>query len=206
MFAKDPLLKLDSSPHSPHHIIPWLIKKEGALILDVGCNTGMVGKEIIRKKSALIDGIDLNPEALSEAKKYYRQVFQRDLFSGKIMIDEEKYDYIIFSDILEHLPRPDLILKDAKKYLKNDGRIIISLPNVARLEVRLELLFGNFDYKPGILSEDHLRFFTQKSAAAMIAKCGYTIEKIIPTGLGHSIKVLTNITAFQFIYICKKVL
>jgi len=204
MFNKDPLLNLDKSPHSPHSIIPNLIKKERALILDVGCNTGMIGKEIISKKAAIVDGIDINEEALQQAKEAYRKVFQRDLFFGKFEIDEEKYDYIIFSDILEHLARPDLALKDSKKYLKESGRVIISLPNVARLEIRLDLFLGNFDYKPGIVSEDHLRFFTKKSAEEMIEKCGYDVVATIPTGLGHRFNILTTLTAFQFVYVCKK--
>ena len=69
MFEKDPLLERDNSPHSPHNIIPSLIKKEKALILDVGCNTGMIGREIIRLKEAIVDGIDINNEALAEARK-----------------------------------------------------------------------------------------------------------------------------------------
>jgi 2-polyprenyl-3-methyl-5-hydroxy-6-metoxy-1,4-benzoquinol methylase len=204
MFKKDPLLKLDSSIHSPHQIIPSLIRKNNALVLDVGCNNGLIGKEIIRLKQAVVDGIDINAEALEEAKKCYRRIFQRDLSIADFKIDNEKYDYIIFSDILEHLPRPDLILRESKKFLKNDGKVIISLPNVARFEIRLELLFGNFGYKPGILSEDHLRFFTQKSATKMLEECGYEIEETIPTGMGHKLGIFLNLTAFQFIYVCKK--
>jgi 2-polyprenyl-3-methyl-5-hydroxy-6-metoxy-1,4-benzoquinol methylase len=206
MFEKDLPGKLDNSPHSPHNIIPNLIKKEKALILDVGCNTGMVGKEIIRKKAAIVDGIDINEEALEQAEEAYRKVFQRDLSRDKVKIDEEKYDYIIFSDILEHLPRPDLALQDFKRYLKDDGSLIISLPNVARLEIRLGLLLGNFDYKPGIMSEDHLRFFTKRSAVEMIEKCGYRVVGIVPTGFGHRFQILTTLTAFQFVYISKKIL
>jgi len=204
MFKKDPLLNLDESLHSPHSLIPRLISKKNALVLDVGCNNGLIGREIIKLSQASIDGIDINEEALKEAGKSYRKVFRRDLYKSKFEIETEKYDYIIFSDILEHLPRPDAVLRDAKKYLKDDGKIIISLPNVARFEIRLDLLFGNFDYNPGILSEDHLRFFTKKSAQKLIRNCGYEIENIVPTGLGYKLKMFTNLTAFQFIYVCKK--
>jgi len=204
MFKKDPSLNLDKSPHSPHSIIPRLVGKKSALVLDVGCNNGLVGKEIIRLSQSVVDGVDINEEALEEAGKTYRKVFRRDLYNPKFEIEDEKYDYIIFSDILEHLPRPDLVLRHAGKYLKDDGKVIISLPNVARFEVRLGLLFGNFDYSPGILSEDHLRFFTKKSAQEMMRKCGYKVEAIVPTGLGHRIRIFANLTAFQFIYICKK--
>ncbi|MBA4318825.1 MAG: hypothetical protein C0412_10530 [Flavobacterium sp.] len=204
MFEKDLLLKLDNSPHSPHSIIPGLVKKEKALVLDVGCNTGMIGREIMRKKMGVVDGVDINEEALRQAGAFYRKVFQRDLSSGEVAIEDEKYDYIIFSDVLEHLSRPDLILRGVGKYLKDDGRIIISLPNVARMEIRLGLLMGKFDYAPGILSEDHLRFFTRKRALKMIEKCGYEAEKVIPTGLGHRLRFWVNLTAFQFVYVCKK--
>lgn len=204
MFKKDPLLNLDKSPHSPHSIIPEQIRKNGAVILDVGCNVGMIGKELIEKKQAIVDGIDINEEALRVAQNSYRKVFVRDLNDSRLEIEEEKYDYIIFSDILEHLPRPDLILRNAAKYLKENGRVIISLPNIARFEIRIKLLFGKFDYGPGILSEDHLRFFTKKSAGEMISRCGYSITKIIPTGLGHRIKIFPNLTAFQHIFVAEK--
>lgn len=204
MFEKDPLLNLSKSPHSPHFIIPRLIAEKNVLVLDVGCNNGLVGKEIIRLKQAAVDGIDINEEALEEAGKFYRTVFKRDLCNPNFEIEAEEYDYIIFSDILEHLPRPDLVLKNSRKYLKENGKIIISLPNVARLEIRINLLLGKFNYKPGILSEDHLRFFTKESGAELIEESGYKIEKIISTGLGHMIKVFTSLTAFQFIFIAKK--
>lgn len=203
MFEKYSLLNLDKSPHSPHSIIPRLASKKNSLVLDVGCNNGLIGREMIRLSQASVDGIDINEEALEKAEEAYRKVFRRDLCGSKLEIETEKYDYIVFSDILEHLPRPDLVLRDAKKYLKDDGEVIISLPNVARFEVRLGLLFGNFDYSPGILSEDHLRFFTKQSAQKMIRECGYEIKNIIPTGLGNKIKIFANLTAFQFIYVCK---
>jgi O-antigen biosynthesis protein len=203
LFKKDPLLALDDSPHSPHQIVQKLIKKKSPLVLDVGCNAGFLGEQLMEKKNAQVDGIDINEEALEKAKIFYRKIFKRDLYGSRLDIDEEQYDYIIFSDILEHLPRPDLILKDAKKYLKNEGKVIITLPNIARLEIRVGLLFGKFDYAPGILSHDHLRFFTKKSAMRMIEECGYEVKKIIPTGFGHRFGLFPNLTAFQFIYVCE---
>lgn len=200
MFNKDPCLTMSQSPHSPHTIISSLISNL-TTILDVGCNTGFIGKSL-KDKNVVTDGIDINAKALKIASKYYRFVYIRDLYTGKLSIPDKTYDYILFVDILEHLPRPDLILKDARRYLKKGGTLIISLPNVARFEIRLKLLLGKFDYTDaGILSEDHLRFFSRESAIQMIEKCGYRVYKIIPTGLGHMIKLFDTLTAFQFIYL-----
>lgn len=201
MFHKDPLLSISPHRHSPHTIIPRLIKAH-TTILDVGCNTGYLGDKLKKEKGVISDGIDINAEALAMAKPYYRNLYTRDLYSGTLNIDKTAYDYIIFSDILEHLPRPDLILKDSRNYLKKNGTVIISLPNVARIEIRLKLLLGNFDYTAGIMSTDHLRFFTRKSAIRMLEECGYLVEEILPTGLGHIIKIFPTLTAFQFVYVC----
>jgi hypothetical protein len=50
---------------------------------------------------------------------------------------------------------------------------------------------------------DHLRFFTKKTATILIEEAGLTVEKYIPTGLGHMIQILPTLTAFQFIYVCR---
>lgn len=202
MYKKDPLLKINTQTSSPHNIIPRLVNANSE-VLDVGCNTGFIGKKLL-EKNVITDGIDINDKALKIASKFYQHTYKRDLYIGKLDIPRKKYDYIIFADILEHLPRPDLVLQDSAKYLKKEGSILISLPNIARLEIRLKLLLGSFDYTyGGILSEDHLRFFTRKTANDLINKSGYTVINTIPTGLGYHIRPLSSFLAFQFVYICK---
>jgi len=203
MFEKDGIISFNHSLHSPHSIIYSLIEKEKE-ILDVGCNYGSLGKELLKKK-VITDGVDINKKALFEAKKYYRRVFLRDLYNPSLDIGNNKYDYLVFSDLLEHIPRPDKLILDAKKYLKKSGLLIASIPNVARLEIRLKLLFGKFDYSPGILSQDHLRFFTRESAKKMFVDSGYRVEKIIPTGFGHMTKIFPTLTAFQNVFVCRKI-
>ena len=131
----------------------------------------------------ILDGIDINSQALKKAKQYYRHLYQIDLSLPDKLSIKNKYDYIVFSDILEHLPRPDILLQNSKKLLKPHGLIICSLPNIGRFEIRLKLLFGHFDYTPsGILNQDHLRFFTKNTAINLFTQCGYKIVDVIPTG------------------------
>jgi O-antigen biosynthesis protein len=201
MFSKDGLITANPSAHSPHQIIPRLILPN-TTVLDVGCNTGMLGLKLHRHNT--LDGIDINPQALKIAKPYYRHLYQIDLSSSENLKISNRYDYIVFSDILEHLPRPDLLLIRVKKLLKPNGIIICSLPNIGRFEIRLGLLFGHFDYtQAGIINQDHLRFFTRDSAQQLFTQTGYQVTKIIPTGLGHRLKIFPTLTAFQFIYLAK---
>lgn len=206
MFDKDPELSFQSGdPHSPHSIILKFIKP-GQSVLDVGCNTGYIGEYLIKNKDCVCDGIDYSKELLKKARERgYRKLFEIDLYGKNFKIDS-KYGALLFIDILEHLPNPyEILFKLASENLKPGGRAIICLPNIARAEYRLKHLLGDFEYeKSGIMHQDHLRFFTKKTASEMIEKTGLKIKKIVPTGLGHKLKMFPSLTAFQFIFICQK--
>jgi 2-polyprenyl-3-methyl-5-hydroxy-6-metoxy-1,4-benzoquinol methylase len=99
----------------------------------------------------------------------------------ELPFSEQFFDVIIFADILEHL-KDTSVLSNYRRYLKNDGYAIISIPNVANWKIRLSLLLGKFDYKEaGILSRHHLRFYTLKTAKKMITDAGFQITYITST-------------------------
>ena len=91
----------------------------------------------------------------------------------------DKFGVIVFSDVLEYLAHPEDVLQFfVSNYLKEHGRVIISLPNVAHVSVRLGLLLGNFTYTDaGILDRTHLHLYTLKTARELIASCGLRVEK-----------------------------
>lgn len=206
MFEKDPeILFQVNDLHSPHSIVIGLVKP-GSSVLDVGCNAGYIGKYLITNKNCTCDGIDYLQEFLDKSKQSgYRNAFKIDLYNKNFQIDA-KYDALLFIDILEHLPNPhEILFKLINENLKNGGRAIICLPNIARFEHRINHLIGKFEYeKSGIMHQDHLRFFTKKSALDMLKKIPLDVEKIIPTGLGHRLGIFQDLTAFQFIFVCKK--
>jgi hypothetical protein len=56
------------------------------------------------------------------------------------------------------------------------------VPNVANLWVRLNLLFGRFEYTDrGICDRTHLRFFTRKTLIALAENAGLEIQTIRAT-------------------------
>jgi len=85
----------------------------------------------------------------------------------------QKFDRVLLLDVLEHLMRPERLLAEAMNALNPQGRLIVSLPNVANIAVRLALLFGRFTYtERGILDRTHLRFFTRKTARRFLEENG----------------------------------
>jgi SAM-dependent methyltransferase len=93
--------------------------------------------------------------------------------NGDLPSLDARFDYVLLADVLEHLQHPERVVAWTLRYLKPDGRLLISVPNVAHLYVRWKLLWGAFDYQDrGILDRTHLRFFTRKTFAAFIEDCG----------------------------------
>jgi len=150
-------------------------KERKLKILDVGCATGFLAREL-QKRGHEVIGIEIDKEAAKEAKKYCSKVIVESADSPKIQFPKESFDVIIFGDVLEHLPDPPSVLSRYKHFLKSDGLISISTSNVANWYVRVNLLFGRFEYEEkGIMDKTHLRFYTRKSLKKIIKGAGLHI-------------------------------
>jgi len=146
-----------------------------SVVLDIGCAQGLIGEAL--SNSCTMYGIELDKEAMEIAKKTnsYLEVYNFDISDKKnkeynaFFNNNLKFDYIIFSDVLEHLLQPDEVLYKFSKKLKPKGKILISLPNIAHYDVVNGLLNEKFNYSEmGILDNTHLRFFTKYSFAEYI--------------------------------------
>ncbi len=146
--------------YSSHY---WILKlleaeKEPLEILDVGTASGYLGKTL-RERGHSVTGIEMDPATAEKARAYYDFFHVADLETFEFPYRRE-FDYILFADVLEHLRDPAAVLRRCIPALKESGKIIISVPNVANIVVRLSLLLGRFDYMDrGILDRTHFRFF-----------------------------------------------
>ena len=169
-----------NDPVSTHAVQFQLIPEE-AKVLDVGCHTGILGAALKERKSCEVIGIDNDERAMAVAGERLDGVRFVDLeeegWSDKLIAyGVRDFDIVLFGDVIEHTREPMQILAEARALLKSNGKVIVSLPNVANLRVRLGLLFGKFDYEDsGILDKSHLRFFTLKSARELAVNAGYRI-------------------------------
>lgn len=157
--------------------------------MDVGAAAGMLGKKCAALRFEL-DGIEPVPSWAEIATEYYERVICakiEDVPNSFI----ENHDVVVCADILEHLPDPDVQLSRLIKLQKPEAEYLISVPNIANIWVRINLLFGKFDYtEKGILDRTHLRFFTRKSFLSFLNDAGLRVDEIkyspIPLDLVNS--------------------
>jgi SAM-dependent methyltransferase len=87
-------------------------------------------------------------------------------------------DAVLAGDTLEHFQDPAEVLRRAHAALAPGGLLLLSVPNVAHLYVRLNLLWGRFPYADrGILDRTHRHFFTSRLLRSMVETAGFTVER-----------------------------
>lgn len=170
--------------YSSHYWILKLLERESApvRILDVGTAGGYLGK-VWSAKGHFVSGIEFDPAAAETARQYYESFDVADVETYAFP-QRREFDYIVFADVLEHLRDPAAVLRRCLPALKESGKIIVSVPNVANWVIRLSLFFGKFDYMDrGILDRTHLRFFTLRSAKQLLQDASCGVLEMIPTPL-----------------------
>lgn len=148
----------------------------GARILDVGCGTGSVSLFLKRAGGSELVGLEPSSERAEKARSRGLNVLH-GAFPTDLLPPNHDFDTVVFADVLEHLPDPAAALRSAKDYLKPNGVILASLPNVAHWSVRWNLVRGRWDYEPcGIMDATHLRWFTKRSLHRLFETSGYHIQ------------------------------
>lgn len=150
-----------------------------AKVLDIGCSSGNFGTELIKRKQCTVDGIEINPDDLKQAKKKLRRVYRINIESDSLEPIKDKYDVIYFGDVIEHLVDPAATLKRIKRLLAADGKVLFSIPNMAYVGIRLLLLKGDFDYtETGLLDQTHLHYYSLDEVYRVFGEAGYCIDHI----------------------------
>lgn len=151
---------------------------EKPLVLDVGCGSGALSRGI-EGKGYTVWGIEENREAATVAAGRITKVINADLTSLPTIraeLGDDTFDFIVFSDVLEHLYDPFLVLKEYLTFLKSGGHVLISVPNAVVWSNRIKFLVGRCEYcDTGVMDRTHIRFFTFKTARCIAGAAGCTI-------------------------------
>ncbi|MDD3569492.1 MAG: glycosyltransferase [Lachnospiraceae bacterium] len=170
--------KIDINEKDSHTIILKQIKA-GSTVLEFGPANGNMTRYMKEVLDCDVYIVEIDKQSFNKALKYAKDGIHCDveeLLWAKEFKDIE-FDYIIFADVLEHLKNPEQVLQNANRLLKNDGRVILSVPNVAHSGILAELYTNKFHYRQiGLLDNTHIHFFSFFSLCEMIESCDYIIE------------------------------
>jgi methionine biosynthesis protein MetW len=181
-------------------VICDLVEK-GSTVLDLGCGDGELIAALVAKRNVVADGVDISREALllAEARGLIN-LEQANLSSPAFKINSE-YDYIILTEVLEHIPNPEDLLAKARGHFRKG--LIVSVPNVGYYTHRIRLLLGRFPLQWTLHPGEHLRFWTVCDFSWWVKLQGYRVTKVVPPPQGFPIlyRLWPSLFADQVVFV-----
>jgi 2-polyprenyl-3-methyl-5-hydroxy-6-metoxy-1,4-benzoquinol methylase len=154
-----------------------LVPDTAGRILDLGCGSGALGREIKRERECEVTGVTFSDEEAKSARECLDDVVVCDLneFEPRGL---GEFDCIICSHVLEHLYSPAELLSRLRESLTPDGVLIVALPNALFWKQRLRFLRGHFRYtEGGIMDRTHYRFFDYATSLELVRDARFEIIK-----------------------------
>lgn len=100
-------------------------------ILDAGFGMGGTSATLV-SRGATVVALEFNPQKVMRLKNGALATNRLTVLLGdaqQLNFPEATFDWVIFQDVLEHLPHPEKAIANARRILKPDGRLYISTPN-----------------------------------------------------------------------------
>jgi SAM-dependent methyltransferase len=149
-------------PGSSHS---WAVERLSTLsptasVLDIGPGSGVIGAKLREQGVSQCSAVEIDAATREHLAPIYSTIVG-DLNE----IPDKEFDVVLLLDVLEHIAEPEAFLRRAVLKLKEGGRLLVTVPNIAHWSVRIPLLFGYFEYTDrGLLDRTHLQFFTKDRA------------------------------------------
>lgn len=103
---------------------------DNKIVLDIASGEGY-GSFVLAKTANFVYGVDISEEAITYAKIKYRKdnLEFRVGNTSKIPLDSNSVDIVVSFETIEHHDQHDEMMREIKRVLKKDGKLIISSPN-----------------------------------------------------------------------------
>lgn len=146
----------------------YIENKEKAKVLEIGTGYGFFIKEM-EMEGYQIEGIEISQSRRDIARDICNSsIYHYNLLKEVPQEMVGKYDIIVMFQVLEHIPDPNLFLKNVRNLLKNEGKVIIEVPNLNDHLLGISKEYFDFFYQ-----EAHISYFAPKSLEVLLNQCGY---------------------------------
>jgi len=138
-------------------------------ILDIGCAEGGFLKFLSKNGFHNLSGIDTSTSYLTAAKKSSPQINFEIGVAESIPFPDAYFDVIVIDQVLEHLHHPLVALDEISRVLREDGKVIVGVPNASWYS-----RVGFFPYYWFLLKE-HLQHFNIATLTQLFGRKSLTL-------------------------------
>ncbi|ANW97035.1 hypothetical protein AXE80_12400 [Wenyingzhuangia fucanilytica] len=138
-------------------------KTIGKTVLDMGSGSGY-GSKILSEKAKTTIGVDIDEESIKYANEHYSSYNTN--FTTISNLENKKFDIITSFQVIEHVFDLNEYVKTISKYLKDDGLVYISTPNIEHRLFTFQHPWNQF----------HIKEFSRKSLIKLLSKEFESVE------------------------------
>ena len=114
----------------------WI--SEYSKVLDLGCGDGSLLDDLKKEKSVSGLGIEIDAGKIKSCLEKGISVIEQDIDNGLENFGNQTFDFVVMSQSIQALKRPELALEEIVRVGKE---CIVSIPNFANIKCRLQLFF-----------------------------------------------------------------
>lgn len=140
-------------------------------LIDIGCGTGEF-LNYMKEKGYDTFGIEPSQTAYEKSRDKGLNVYSCSL--SQFSTNNEKFDIINMTNVLEHIPEPAKVIGSCRKMLNKNGIVRIKVPNDFN-ELQLELVKKLNKNEYWIAAPDHINYFNFKSLINILKFYGFRI-------------------------------
>ena len=107
-------------------------------VLDLGCGDGSLLEDLKKEKSVSGLGIEIDAGKIISCLEKGISVIEQDIDNGLENFGNQTFDFVVMSQSIQALKRPELALEEIVRVGKE---CIVSIPNFANIKCRLQLFF-----------------------------------------------------------------
>ena len=150
-------------------------------LLDIGSQTGKHALRL-KKKGFDVVCVEIVDELVDATKQKGFECHQTDVENDVLPFKDGEFDTVWAGDILEHLMDPRKFLLEVKRVLKSNGVFVVTVPNIACLRNRLQLLFKG-RLSPNMVTytsnRGHMMDYDIHQLKVALSDAGLKISKLI---------------------------
>lgn len=147
---------------------------EKGLILDLGCCTGYITRKLAERfGTEKVHGADINKKSINKLQTNKKIKFFH--INKKFYASHKyKYDFILLSHVLEHIPEPHTFIENINRLLNEEGKIIICVPQ-ERIRGDSSLIENLYNFLHFKFENVHRINYDYEKLARLLDNCGLSI-------------------------------
>lgn len=160
------------------------IPRHPSLLVDVGCDGGTLTRIVAEcSRAGTVVGIDIKAESVEYARKTKCGIEFYAADARSLPLRDGVADVVTLLEVLEHVPNPGRVLREAHRVLKPGGLLVVLVPNGGSVLFRSVWFLWTRTFGR-VWRDAHDTDFSEASLRRVVESFGFRLRSVERVNLG----------------------